>query len=99
MSAQESFHGYLTFQRRGVVTFPAELRRRLGADEAGAQIEVVEVGPGLFEMRAVVRVPADQAWFWKKRWQKMEAEADADIAAGRVTRYESVDDLLDGLGD
>ncbi len=27
----------------------------------------------------------DQAWFWTPSWQAGEAEADRDIAAGRVT--------------
>ena len=27
----------------------------------------------------------DQAWFWTPSWQEGEAEADRDIAAGRVT--------------
>lgn len=97
MSAAESFETYLTFQRRGVVTLPGEVRRRLGVDQPGAQIHLVEVRPGVFEMHGVLPVPVDQTWFWSERWQKMEAEADADIDAGRVSRYESVDDLLDGL--
>ena len=26
----------------------------------------------------------EQAWFWTKRWQQGEKEAEADIRAGRV---------------
>lgn len=33
----------------------------------------------------------DQAWFWTDEWQRAEAEAQADIDAGRVTVYESDD--------
>lgn len=43
----------------------------------------------MIELRSVVAVPADQAWFW----QKMEREADADIQAGRVRRFESAEEL------
>jgi antitoxin MazE len=97
MSAAEPFETYLTFQRRGVVTLPSEVRKRLGVDQPGTQIHLVEVRPGVFEIHGVVPVPADQAWFWSERWQQMEAEADTDVAAGRVSRYESVDDLLESL--
>ncbi len=31
------------------------------------------------------REPDDQSWFWMPSWQTGEAEADADIATGRVT--------------
>ena len=29
--------------------------------------------------------PDDQSWFWTPSWQAGEAEADRDIAEGRVT--------------
>ena len=47
----------------------------------------------------MVTVPADQAWFWTERWQKMERDAQADIDAGRVTRYEDADRAIDVLED
>jgi antitoxin MazE len=94
---QDRYHGYLAFQRRGVVAFPADLRERLHGDEPGTQIEVTETQPGVFEMRAVVPVPADQSWFWTERWQAMEREADDDVAAGRIRRFESGDAFLADL--
>ena len=39
-------------------------------------------------------VDASQAWFWTPEWQKMEREADADIKAGRVKSFSSVEDLI-----
>lgn len=29
----------------------------------------------------------DQSWFWTKRWQQGEKEADEDIKAGRVYEF------------
>jgi antitoxin MazE len=95
----DRYHGYLAFQRRGVVAFPAELRERLHGNEPGTQIEVTEIRPGVFEIRAVVPVPADQTWFWTERWQAMEREADDDVAAGRVRHFESADAFLTDLGE
>jgi hypothetical protein len=41
----------------------------------------------------------DQAWFWTPEWQAKEREADADIAAGRVTRFESDEEFLRALDE
>ena len=83
----------LTVQSRGTVALPADLRRRLRLDQVNAQIKLVEGEDGRIELIPVVAVPADQAWFWTDRWQAMEREADADVAAGRTT----VVDGLEGL--
>jgi len=85
---------FLTIQSRGTVALPVDLRRRLHLDQAGAQIKLVEHEDGTVELVPVVAVPADQAWFWTERWQEMEREADADIAAGRMVVVEGVDDLI-----
>ena len=85
----------LTVQSRGTIALPADLRRRLHLDQADAQIKLIEREDGRIELVPVVAVPADQAWFWADRWQAMEHEADADIAAGRT----AVVDGLEGLTD
>ena len=38
-----------------------------------------------------------QAWFWTPEWQKGEREADEDIAAGRLARYDSEQEFLEAL--
>ncbi len=40
---------------------------------------------------------ADEAWFFSKEHQDSEAEADADIEAGRVAAFDDVDDLIRDL--
>jgi len=87
----------LSIQSRGTVALPADLRRRLHLDQPDAQIKLIEREDGTIELVPVVAVPADQAWFWTERWQAMEREADADIAAGRTTVVEGTDGLLDLL--
>ncbi len=79
---------------RGTVALPADLRRRLHLDGPDAQVKLVEHDDGHIELIPVVTVPADQAWFWADRWQAMEREADADVAAGRVTTVDGVDELV-----
>lgn len=92
-----TYHGYVAMQGRGVVSLPAELRRRLGLDAEGAQMEVTEREDGVIELRPTIPVPAEQAWFWADRWQQREREVDAYIAAGAVTSHESTDDFLSAL--
>lgn len=87
----------LTLQARGTVALPADLRRRLRLDGPDAQVQLIEHDDGRLELRPVVTVPADQAWFWTDRWQAMERDADADVAAGRLAIVEGADELIDHL--
>lgn len=57
----------------------------------GAAILLREVTDG--------RIDPEQAWFWTREWQERECEADADLAAGRVTRFESDEDFLAELDE
>ncbi len=90
-------HEFLSPQRRGVVTLPSSLRERLQLDVPGAQLEVIEHVDGTFELRSTVAVRAAQSWFWTDRWQRMEHQAEADIAAGRTASFETVDEFLSDL--
>lgn len=81
--------GFVSVQpRNGTVTIPAEARRALGLDQAGAQVEVVMRNNELV-LVPYVAVPAADAWFWNPGHQAAEREADEDLAAGR---YETFDD-------
>jgi bifunctional DNA-binding transcriptional regulator/antitoxin component of YhaV-PrlF toxin-antitoxin module len=84
----------ITVQSRGTVALPVDLRRRLHINQKDSQIKLIEYDDGRVELVPVVAVPADQAWFWADRWQAMEREADADIAAGRTATVEGSDELI-----
>ncbi len=92
-------HRYLGIQGRGTIALPIDVRRRLHLDQPGAQLEMTERADGVIELRAALPVPADQRWFWAERWQEREREVDEDVAAGRVTVHESVEDFLGHLDD
>lgn len=57
----------------------------------GAAILLEEISDG--------RIDSEQAWFWTREWQEREREADEDLAAGRVTRFESDEDFLAALDE
>lgn len=42
-------------------------------------------------------IDSSQAYFWTSKWQEAEKEASEDVQAGRVKRYNTVDDMLDDL--
>ena len=87
---------FVSVQARGVVAIPPDIRRRLGLDRPGSQVEIIE-REGEIVLRPHVPVPGDQAWFWSKRWQRMEREADKAIAAGHTARFEDVEGVLADL--
>jgi hypothetical protein len=57
----------------------------------GAAIILEEISDG--------RIDPEQAWFWTREWHTKEHEADDDLAAGRVTRYESDEEFLAALDE
>jgi hypothetical protein len=59
--------------------------------DGNRQLFMQEIG---IEMPLLKEQPdPEQMWFWTPKWQEMEREADQDIAAGRVERFESDEDF------
>lgn len=44
-------------------------------------------------------VPLESAYFWAREWLEGEREADEDIRAGRVTRFDDPDEGIQYLWD
>ncbi len=81
--------------RNGQITIPAEVRRELGIEE-GDYMEVT-MKDGVIVISPAQVVDRSQAYFWSKRWQREEREADEDIEAGRVRVFDDVDSLIADL--
>ena len=94
MNRIESYRSRL--RKKGQVTLPGEVRKLLSISEGEDLIFRVEENGQVVVERAIT-IPADQAWFWTERWQKMEREAQADIDSGRVHRYPNVDEAISSL--
>jgi len=80
---------------KGQITIPDDIRRALHLEE-GDLVEVA-IEDGSIVLRPKRLIDASQAWFWTDAWQAGEREASSDIDAGRVTRYQSDDELLRSL--
>jgi AbrB family looped-hinge helix DNA binding protein len=72
-------------RKKAQVTLPQSVRKALGIEE-GDFLDV-RVRDGEVVMKAKKLVDKDQAWFWTKRWQEGERQADEDIKAGRVHEF------------
>jgi AbrB family looped-hinge helix DNA binding protein len=79
---------------RGTLTIPKELRE--GLDE-NSLLDVVRREDGVIELHPKITIDASQAWFWTERWQRMEREADEDIAAGRVRQFDDAEEFIAAL--
>ena len=83
--------------RHGQITLPSEIRRRMDIVEG----DLIEVGivEGKIMLTPKRLVDKSQAWFWTPGWQAAEAEAQADIDAGRVAAFDSLGELIADLDD
>ncbi|MEU8077496.1 AbrB/MazE/SpoVT family DNA-binding domain-containing protein [Catellatospora citrea] len=86
-----------TLRAKGGVTIPQAVRDQLDLAE-GDQV-IVSVRDGSIVLTPAALVPRDQEWFHSPQWQAREAEADADLAAGRYTRFGSDEEFLASLDD
>ena len=82
---------------KGQLTLPKEVREAAHIEE-GDPVEIELVPEGIL-LRPRKLIDSTQAWFWAPAWQAGEAEASADIEAGRVTEHGSDAALLEALGD
>lgn len=86
---------YSKVTRHGQITLPASVRKELGIVEGDlVEIEVVDEKAVLAPKKLVDK---SQAYFWTKRWQEGETEADEDIKAGRIRTFDSVEELIKDL--
>ena len=86
---------YSKVTRHGQITHPSSIRKVLGIEE-GDLIEIEVMGEGAVLMPKKL-VDKNQAYFWTKRWQDGEREANEDIKAGRVRAFDSVEELIKDL--
>jgi len=88
---------YSKVTRHGQITLPASIRRELGIEE-GDLIEIsVEDEKAVLMPKKLI--DKSQAYFWTKKWQDGEKEANQDISAGKVKTFSSIEELLKDLDE
>ena len=84
-----------TLRAKGQITLPDDVRRAAHLEE-GDLLEAEITADGIL-LRPQKIIDSTQAWFWTAEWQQGEREADADIAAGRVSTFDSGDEMIAAL--
>ena len=79
-------------RKKAQVTLPRSVRQALNIEEGDFLDAVVKDGEIVLRVKKLV--DKEQAWFWTKRWQEGESEAEEDIRAGRIHRFDSAEEAL-----
>ena len=88
----------LQVRSNGQITLPTAVRRKANLKE-GDLLEVVVEADGTVRLVPQIAVERSQAYFWTRRWQAGEREADDDLIEGRYKDFSSMDDLIADLDD
>jgi AbrB family looped-hinge helix DNA binding protein len=84
-----------TLRAKGQLTLPDELRKAAHLEEG--DLLDAELTPDGILLRPQKLIDASQAWFWTAEWQAGEAEAEADLTAGRMETFDSGDEFVGAL--
>ena len=76
---------FIQVRKKAQLTLPLSVRQKLGVEEG--DFMDVQVRDGEIVLKVKKLVDKEQTWFWTKRWQRGEKEAEEDIRAGRVHRF------------
>ncbi len=82
-------------REKGQITLPLYMRNKLHLEQG--DLVLAKIVDNSLVLTPQEMVDKDQAWFWRQRWQKLEAEAEADIQKGRVKSFDSVEELFDEI--
>jgi len=85
----------LTVRKNAQITLPASIRRKVHLEDG--DILEAEVRGDEIVLKPKKLIDKSQAWFWSKKWQEGEKQAQDDIEHGRVEEFDSVDALLRDL--
>jgi AbrB family looped-hinge helix DNA binding protein len=87
----------LQVRSNGQITLPSGIRRKANIKE-GDLLQIVVEADGTLRLVPQIAVNRSQAWFWTRRWQAGEREADDDLLEGRFEDFSSMEDLIADLG-
>ena len=77
------------------ITLPASIVKELDL-KAGDKIELM-IEDGKIVITPVITVPKSQAWYWSKKWQDIEKQADTEREQGKLKKFDTIDDVLEDL--
>ncbi|GFP24871.1 hypothetical protein HKBW3S43_00217 [Candidatus Hakubella thermalkaliphila] len=78
------------------ITLPPAVRRAVQA-KIGDTLLVQVTQDGCIVLKPVAIIDKSQAYFWTKRWQTGESEAEEELRTGRIREYDSMRHLVSDL--
>ncbi len=86
----------LQLRENGQITLPTSIRRKSNL-KAGDLLDVKVEEDGSIRLTPQMAIDRSQAYFWSKRWQAGELQAEKNIQTGKVEKFDNVDDLINDL--
>lgn len=82
-------------RHRSQVTLPSEVVKKMKLQE-GDKLDIV-IEDDRIVIKPVLIIDRSQSWFWTKKWQNLEKEADKDIEEDKIFKANSVKELIKEL--
>ena len=79
-------------RKKAQVTLPQSVRQALNIEEGDFLDAIVKDGEIVLRVKKLV--DKEQAWFWTKRWQEGEREAEEDVSAGRIHGFDNAKEAI-----
>ena len=79
-------------RKKAQVTLPQSIRQALNIEEGDFLDAVVKDSEIVLRVKKLV--DKEQAWFWTRRWQEGEKEAEEDIRAGRIHSFDNAKEAI-----
>ena len=86
----------LQIRDNGQITLPTSIRRKTNL-KSGDLLDVKIEEDGSIRLTPQVAIDRSQAYFWTKRWQEGERQAEEDIRSGHIKKFDTVDELVSDL--
>lgn len=80
---------------RSQITLPSEVVKKMKLQE-GDNLDI-RIDDDRIIIKPVLVIDRSQSWFWSKKWQELEKEADEDIKRGRIQKAKSLKELIEKL--
>ena len=82
---------------RSQITLPSEIVKKMRLQE-GDNLDII-LEDDKIVLKPVLVIDRSQSWFWSKKWQQMEKEADEDVKQGKVRKAKNLKELIRKLDD
>ncbi len=83
----------LQVRSNGQIILPVSIQQQANLSE-GDTLEVIVETDGVLRLIPKIVIDRSQTYFWTEQWQAGAREAEADLEAGRVHRFDDVDEAM-----